>query len=302
MESVIITASDGYRLSAIYFESTALTAGAIVLSSATGVKKEFYLNFAKWLARKGHRVLLFDYRGIGGSSARHIKKSAARMHEWGTKDMNAVLNWLVHEKNETGITWMGHSIGGQLFGFLQEKKHLKQVITVNAGLGHWGYFRFPMNMKIWALWNIVTPLLICIYGYGAAKKIGWGENLPKQVILEWRRWCNNRNYFAGMLQKKLRAPKFYDFHIPITAVYTDDDFIATDKTIPRMMAFFPNAPVELVKIPVSKYTTHVSGHTGMFRKRFENSLWPLLSAIIEGKNTRVQHATFSKRITETVLS
>ncbi len=32
--------------------------------------------------------------------------------------MNAVLNYLVNERGITGITWLGHSIGAQLIGFL----------------------------------------------------------------------------------------------------------------------------------------------------------------------------------------
>ncbi len=284
MQAVTITATDGYRLSALFCNEKNGNAGTVVISSATGVKKEFYLNFAKYLLRKGYRVLLYDYRGIGGSAPLHVRRSKARMHEWGTKDMNAVLNWLVQEKKCTGIIWIGHSIGGQLVGFLEKKHHLKKVIAVNAGLGYWGNFVFPMNIKTALLWHFVAPLLVAIYGYGAIKKWGWGENLPKNVLLEWRTWCINKNYFRALLQKKLNTPTFYNFDVPITAVYTNDDFIANDKTIDRMMSFFPNAPITIVKILVKKYTQHKAGHTGLFRKRFENSLWPLLAGMIDNNN------------------
>jgi len=300
MQPITITAADGYRLSATYFEGHTSAPGTIVISSATGVKKEFYLNFARYLVRKGYTVLLYDYRGIGGSAPRRLKTSKAYMHEWGTKDMNAVLNWLVAEKSCIDIIWIGHSIGGQLFGFLEKKQHLKKVITVNAGLGYWGNFAFPMNIKIGALWYIVAPLLITIHGYGSVKKLGWGEDLPGNVLREWRKWCINKNYFMALLQKKLNARSFHDFNVPITAVYTNDDFIATDKTIARMMEFFPNAPIDIIKIPVSKYTHHKAGHTGLFRKRFENSLWPLLAAMIDNKETVVQHSTFTSQVFETI--
>jgi predicted alpha/beta hydrolase len=123
--------------------------------------------------------------------------------------------------------------------------------------------------------------MIRIYGYGAMKKIGWGENLGSNMMKEWREWCLSKSYFTGMLNRKLRMDKFYDFTIPITAVYISDDYIAYDKTVPLMMKFFPNSPQETYKLSVTEHTIHKVGHTGIFRKKFENDLWPLLTGIIE---------------------
>src|SRR5262245_54866137 len=139
MEKIFIEAIDGYRLSAIFYEPVGKSAGMIVISSATGVKKEFYANFAHFLVQKGYTVLLYDYRGIGGSAPRNLKASKAYMHEWGTKDMNAVLNYLVNEKKLTGIIWVGHSVGAQLVGFLENQQHIRKVIAINAAVGYWGH-------------------------------------------------------------------------------------------------------------------------------------------------------------------
>ena len=63
MEKITIEAEDGYRLSALFGNPTASPRGTIVISAATGIKKEFYLNFARFLIGHGYFVLLFDYRG-----------------------------------------------------------------------------------------------------------------------------------------------------------------------------------------------------------------------------------------------
>src|SRR6478609_5321414 len=114
MEEIIIQAADGYRLSALYGATSFCDKGIAVVSSATGVKKEFYINFALFLVEQGYDVLLFDYRGIGGSAPVDLRSSSIYMHEWGIKDMNAVMNYLVTERNRASITWIGHSVGAQL--------------------------------------------------------------------------------------------------------------------------------------------------------------------------------------------
>lgn len=283
MEELFIKAIDGYKLSALYFQRPGRKAGMIVISSATGVRKEFYINFAWYLMQKGYTVLLYDYRGIGGSAAADPALSESYMHEWGTRDMNAVLDYLVNEKGWSDVIWVGHSVGAQLVGFLRRQHHIQRVIAVNTAFGYWKYFPFPRNLVIWFMWYFVGPALVKIYGYGAMKKIGWGENLPKNILKEWRSWCLNKYYYRGLIRKKLRADNFQEFDRPITAVYMSDDFIANDRTVPMMRYFFPNAPYEIVKLPVEKYTMHKVGHIGIFRKKFSQSLWPLLAKIIEGE-------------------
>ncbi len=281
MENIMIEAEDGFLLSTLYACPAKKSTGTIVISSATGVKKEFYINFANYLIGKGYNVLLFDYRGIGGSIPCTLKNLRASMHEWGTKDMNAILNHLVQQKGLQDIIWVGHSVGAQLIGFLHNHQHIKKVIAVNSALGYWGYFPFPVKWMIWGLWYFIGPAMVKVYGYGAMQKIGWGENLTSNMMREWRSWCLSKTYFKHSLLTMIQQDKFYQFTVPITSVYTSDDFIANDKTVPLMMKFFPNAPQKIVKLRVKDFTHEKVGHTGIFRKKFANELWPLLADVIE---------------------
>lgn len=281
MFNITIPAKDGYELSAIYMKPETFSAGTIVISSATGIRKEFYINFSRFLEMQGYTVLLFDYRGIGGSAPEKLKALKCQMHEWGTKDMNAVVDFLVQKEGKTNITWIGHSVGAQLIGFLENKQHIRKVISVNSALGYWGYFPAPQRWLIWGLWYFVGPMMVKIFGYGAMTKIGWGENLPPRMLMEWRKWCLSKTYFKNTIQEKLNVDRFYDFRIPITAVYTSDDFIANDKTVPLMLDFFPNSPKEVYKLPVHKLTNEKVGHAGLFRKKFKYSLWPPLLSLIK---------------------
>jgi predicted alpha/beta hydrolase len=203
------------------------------------------------------------------------------MHDWGILDMNAALNYMVEVENLTNIVWIGHSVGGQLVGFLEKREHIKHIISISAALGYWGYFPFPMKMVVWTLWYVISPILTKVYGYGTLKKVGWGENLSKNTFLEWRGWCMNKDYYGKFLQEKLHTDKFYDFTVPITAVYLSDDYIANDITAPLMSKFYPNSTFDVMKLQVKRYTSHKVGHSGIFKKKFQNSLWPLLVDIVE---------------------
>lgn len=284
MTEIFITASDGYRLSALYAIPVDGHTGTIVISSATGIKKEYYINFARFLVQHGYNVLLYDYRGIGGSAPKDIRSLKSYMHEWGTKDMEAVLNFLSLEKKHRNIIWLGHSAGAQLVGFLKNKQHISKVVAVNSALGYWGYFPFPQKVLIWFLWKFIGPAMLKLYGYGTMKRIGWGENLPPNMLMQWRLWCLNKNYFKETILEISGVDKFYDFSIPVDSLCISDDYLSNDKTVSSMLDFFPNARHTGYKLLVRKYTKEKVGHTGIFRKKFENTLWPLLVKIIQ-KNT-----------------
>jgi len=291
MQKIVIKAADGYQLSALYARPVGESCGNIIISSATGIRKEFYIPFARFLVQNGYRVLLYDYRGIGESAPDNLKTSDAYMHEWGTLDMNAALDYMVNEKGLRDIIWIGHSVGAQMVGFINHPQYIRRVISISAAYGYWKYFPFPVKWKIWGLWYFIGPLMVKLYGYGAMKKIGWGENLSRNMMKEWREWCLSKKYFTRMLKAELNCDKFYEFTVPITAIYMSDDYLANDKTAPMMMSFFPNAPGEVYKLVVEKYTTDKVGHVGLFRKKFENKLWPLLIGVIDDSNNGEPHNT-----------
>jgi predicted alpha/beta hydrolase len=280
MEKITITANDGYQLAAIQMKPPGTVCGYIIINSATGVKKEFYLRFAEYLVQNGYAVLLYDYRGIGESAPKDLRTLYTHMHEWATKDMNAVLDYTVNNKSWTNITWIGHSVGSQLMGLLNNRQHIKKVLAINSSTGYWAYFTFPYNWAVLAVWSIGL-IATKINRFAPMNRFGWGEPLPAGVFYEWRNWCHSKNHFKDFLIKHIGLPLFSDFSTPIVAIYTSDDYIANDKTVPALLSFYPNAPQKIIKINIAEYHEKTIGHTGIFRKRFEKKLWPLIIQNIE---------------------
>lgn len=281
MKKIFISASDGYQLSALYATPVGSSCGTAIISSATGIKKEFYIHFAKYLVQHGYIVILYDYRGVGESSPKGMVKPDAFMHEWGILDMNAILNYMVFEKGHREIIWVGHCIGAQLTGFLRNTQYVKKVIAVNAASGYWGYLPFPRRAIAWIFSYMVSPLLLKLYGYGSLGKEDMDKNIPKNVYQEWQNWCKSKNYYQQFLTDHFNTGKFYNFRIPVTSVYTSDDYMANFKTAQSILNFYPNAPSRIIKLQVERYTEYKVGHAGIFRKKFHRDLWTELMSLID---------------------
>ena len=274
-EHVTFTAADGFELKGLWLEAEENTQGTAVLHSATSVKKEYYLKFASFLAEQGYDILIYDYRGIGEAQRGSLKDLQATMHEYGTLDQNAALAYLIHERGRTGITWLGHSVGSQLMGVVNNMEHVRQVLAINCSTGYWGYFPFPWNLMSLYMWHLAGPLLTTVKGYFPASMLGMGEPLPKGVFYEWRRWCNSRTHFRKWLRKTRGIERFQGFKVPITAIYTSDDYIAGKKTVAALLDFYPDAEHKVIEVEAKQLGGKV-GHLGIFRSKFQETGWPII--------------------------
>lgn len=117
-ERVEITCADGVRLHGHFVRRRpeAPAGLPVLLSPATGVKQHYYLRFVHWLAKQGHDVLVFDYRGIGLSLHGPLQRCRATLAEWGQQDQVAALEWLLQRTGCEQALLLGHSAGGQMIG------------------------------------------------------------------------------------------------------------------------------------------------------------------------------------------
>jgi predicted alpha/beta hydrolase len=281
MEKIKFTAQDGYILHGIWLVPVEKFKDTTIINAATGVKKEFYLRFAHYLVQNGYRVLLYDYRGIGASAPANLKSFKANMHEWGTLDMNAALNYVLTEKKAEDVIWIGHSVGAQMMGLLNNRHTIKKVLAINSSTGYWNYFTPPYNLLVIFLWIVVGPALTILHGYAPLQKIGWGQPLPWGVYFEWRKWCLTKKHFTKFLLQQIGATTFTDFIAPITAIYTSDDYIANKTTVAKLLEFYPNSKIKTICIKPNDFCLQKIGHTGIFRKQCEKDLWPMIVNEIE---------------------
>lgn len=259
---ITLTARDGYRLSATLYGER--DGRAVLILPATGVPQGYYAKFAAWLAGQGFRVLTFDYRGIGQSLQGHVRRVRARMRDWALLDAVAAMEFL-----NTRVSVVGHSFGGQALGLLPHER-IASALVVGAQSGYWRNWPPLGRAWMWPVTHFALPGLAHLLGYFPGSRLGFGEDLPKGVAIEWARWCRNRTYLVGDLGAE---DAYARFAAPLRAYAFSDDPFGPLAAVRKLLELYPKAPAEVRHMKPSDLGVASIGHFGFFREPFRDTLW-----------------------------
>ncbi len=281
-EPVRITCSDGQVLRGHLVRATGPAAALpVVLAPATGVRQQFYLHFAHWLAGHGHPVLVFDYRGIGQSRDGPLSTCRASLADWGALDQAAALDWLAQHTGAPQVLLLGHSAGGQMLGLLPNHQRVARLVGVSASSGWFGGMPRAFALKARLGLQLLLPLGTRLLGYAPASALGLGEDLPAAVARQWGQWCAA----GGYARNAVRDPAVVDFHAqvrtPVTVLHAADDAIATAANVADLLRTWPGAPATTVRVRPADHGLRGLGHLDWFR-RSHRSVWPLIAMALSG--------------------
>jgi predicted alpha/beta hydrolase len=272
-ENIIVTAKDGYKLGACVRKPKNEIKGIIQINSGTGIPQEFYKHFATYLTQLGYITITFDYRGIGSSKPKSLKGFKANNLEWGTLDMSSILDWSIKSYPSLEKIVIGHSMGGQLIGLMENNEKIDKVFIIASGTGYWKDMPKGLTKMLMPfLWYFYMPLNIFIYGYSNAKKINQGENLPKGVALQWKNWCLNKDYWENEFGKTINSNSFAKLTAPIKSLIFKDDNIISQKANKKLLAYYKNAILNEIQITPKSVEINKIGHFGYFSRKSEK-LW-----------------------------
>lgn len=283
-QDILIEARDGFKLSATIRRPLTEIKGIIQFNCGTGIPQKVYSNLASYLTEFGYVTVTYDYRGIGNSKPQSLKGFLSNIEDWGIIDMASIFDWIIKEFPSQRKIIIGHSMGGQLVGLMDNNEKIDKLILIASSTGYWKDMSSPYKWLMPPLWFLFIPITTFIYGYANAKKIRQGENLPKGVALQWRNWCVNPNYFEDHF-KKANTNLFFDqVKVPLKSIQITDDPIANDITANKILRYYQNAEIEVEKISPEKIGVKKIGHTGFFSRQFKGTLWANLKTDIEKKN------------------
>lgn len=268
---LVIPATDGYQLAATLFKANdekISASNVVVINSATGVPRKFYRSFAQFLQEHGYTVVTYDYRGIAGSAPKRLRGFEARIRDWALRDMQGVVGWVSNTLQPSKLIMIGHSVGGQVAGMLEDGHKIDAMVTISAQSGYWSLQGGNEPLKVRFMVTIAIPLLTTIYGYLPWSKFLPGEDLPKGVALEWAGWCRHPEYLLG--DSTLPLERYANFKAPILAYSIDDDDWGTARSVDAMMKAYPN--VERRHIVPAEFGVEKLGHMGYFRAK-SSALW-----------------------------
>ena len=258
-ESVTIPARDGYSLGGTVFREDPASRRVVIVNSATAVPQRFYRHYAQALADAGFTAVTYDYRGTGSSRPASLRGFEAQARDWGLLDMAGVVDWANEEYAPDSLLMVGHSIGGQVTGLLDNSELIDGMMTVSSQSGHWRLQGAEQKWVVWMHVHLTLPGSAKLFGY--MPWLGTAEDLPKGVALEWARWGRHPDYLLG--DTTLPLERFADFKAPVLAYSIDDDKWGTRRAVDAMMSAYPN--VERRYIDPERYGLKSIGHLGYFR-------------------------------------
>jgi predicted alpha/beta hydrolase len=279
-----IPALDGYPLAARLLVPDGEPKAVVQLNGGTAIVKEFYGSFARFLVENGYAVCLWDYRGTGESAPPSLRDFPARMLDWGTLDMPAVLDFLDDRFPTLPKLVFGHSAGGQQVGFMPNLDKLSGLVCFATSSGYWGFMPPDYRLKTRLFFQGVVPVGHALVGYTAARRLGIMEDLPKGVALEWRNWCSRPDYFFDeqYFGKTVPTGRFEALPFSVKVFWATDDPISNARSVPafwRHVRSLHSLDVEALR--PAEVGLNTIGHFGFFRKTARETLWPKALAELE---------------------
>jgi predicted alpha/beta hydrolase len=277
---------DGYRLAGTLI-SPATPKRALVLAGGTGFPREFFVPLAKFLAARGHAVLTFDYRGIGGSAPASLRGFTGDMSDWALRDMPGALDALIERHPGLPLAWIGHSFGGQVVGAVPGIERVDRIVQIAVSTGWWPYHRAPRKWAAAALWYLYGPLATRVFGRVPQGRIWQGRALPREVYRQWRRWCLDLRYLTTDVGPGLPLgdPDFTRLPAPIRAIAFTDDWIATPRTVSMLQALYATrgVPVRTTWISPADVGVKRIDHEGAFHTS-RSAVWPRIAEVLEAED------------------
>lgn len=268
---VEITANDDFPLAARVF-SAERPVGAVLLVGAMGVAQRFYEPLATWLAARGFTTMTFDFRGMGASKHGPLADlDADIVRDWAERDTAAALDALAARAPRLPITWIGHSLGGQIVPFVPNHAIADKIVTVATGSGYWRENAATLRRKVWLFWFGAVPIATPLFGYFPGSKLGMVGDLPRGVVNQWRRWCLDRDYAVGAEGPRVSA-LFADVKTPITSLSFTDDEMMSEKNVASIHGFYTGATKAMHRFTPTELGVKRIGHFGFFRREME-PLW-----------------------------
>jgi predicted alpha/beta hydrolase len=270
-EVLVLQASDGYALTVLRYAAVGPCKGHLIVAGATGVPQRFYKRFAQFAAAQGVDVWTIDYRGIGLSKPHDLRGFEMNYLDWARLDLAALLAQ-VAARSALPIWMVGHSYGGHAFGMLPGKERVQRFATFATGAGWHGWMPPLERLRVLLMWRVLGPLLVRAKGYLAWSLLGMGEDLPRNVFLQWRHWCRWPRYFFDDPEQAHLAQAFAQVSIPVRAINATDDKWAPPASRDAFMAAYSHAELEAITLEPGQLGMSAIGHMGYFRPQAQ-TLW-----------------------------
>ncbi len=275
VEPISLAADDGHTLGATLTRAVSdrPVVGVVVVAGAMAVRASRYAKLARSFARSGFHVLTFDYRGVGDSLAGRVRSSRATLHEWGELDLAAVLAHADARFPELPLFFLGHSVGGQLFGLVKPGR-VRAAALFASQSGYFGHWSGAGRAAMAALWTVI-PGLARTWGYLPMRALGQGDDVPAGVALEWASWGRDPRYIMKFADERrgAHAHAFRSYRGRLRLFSFADDVYAPRRAVEALAEAYSGASKVHVHLEPRDIHKRAIGHFAILREAYEDTLW-----------------------------
>jgi len=257
---------DSYPIEATIFEPSSVSNPiCIVISQATGNRRQFYFPFAKYLSEKHNlHVITYDYRG---TNERKPTKWTLLEH-WARRDCAGVLSYCFEKYNQ--VVHVGHSLGGNMHALLPPSinEKISRILLVSSANSYLMYHKWNLAFlkTVLSLYVIREPL-IWPYGYYPMRTVfRTGIDMPSNIIRQWARWSSHKECFVDNNGRML-TDGFNSVTCPILALnFSDDEFYTRQAFDVFTQQFHRSSNIQTWHLPKG-------GHFRFFKETQSIELW-----------------------------
>lgn len=250
----------------------------VLIHPGTAVTQRYYESFARYLSTLGLNVVTYDYRGTGRSRPASLRGFSVSMSDWMDGDVGAVTRWAAARFPGLPMMAVGHSLGGHALALSDATNSLRAAVLLASHAGVTATITgVAERVKVRVVMRVLAPLLCAALGYMPGRKLGLGEDLPRDVMLQWSRWTTYPGYFFDDPAMDA-ARRMARVNIPLLVLGFDDDPWANAGAINMLIAPLANATIERRQIAPRDAGMAAIGHMGFFRKHASERLWPQVAS------------------------
>lgn len=243
----------------------------IIIAPGLGLTQDDYDPFANFFCQEGFAVVTFDYRGVGGSAPKNLSGYQANMHQWAVQDINAVILYVKSHYLKHELIYIGHAIGGEIFGLAPASQYIDRIILISCALSCARFWSWPNKITIGGF-KLVVKFLSGLFGYFPGKQLNIFGNLPQGVVHEWVNWCDNSNgLFDNFPDNNYRK-----LNVPLLAYTFADDWRCPPRAVKELLDRFENSTITWYHIKPKELGERKIGSHNFFYNSSKKILWQSL--------------------------
>jgi len=194
-----------------------------------------------------------------------------RMRDWAALDVAAAIDHMRTVWPKLPLAVVGHSFGGQAVGLAPNNGEISRALLVAAQAGYWRLFHSPEKYRVYLMLRLIGSPVARLVGYMPGR-LGIGEDLPRDVFLEWTGWVMRPRYFFddATLDALAHFPRYRG---ALRAICLTDDPWATAPAVDLLCSGFSGTRPERIDVRPADAGVAKIGHFGFFRPEHRDTLW-----------------------------